>query len=206
MLAYYRPEWESLHSRMVDRWCPSFSGNTGLQLPSTMGRSHGILTNFANNGNDAYVANPERVGLSFNNLNNTVAMPSIPSIRSGAFAVSLWYYPFSLTATSQIFSQWSPVSGLIAFRNGNALAWQIGNRVTTSAVFTPNTWHHVVCFMNENGTLRAMVSGILDAGSAAASNQSSTEPFLLGGPVGGAGTGAGNCLIDDVIVFHAKIG
>jgi hypothetical protein len=205
MLAYYGPEWEGLQSRMVDRWCPSFSGNTGLQLPSTLGRSHGTLTNFANNGNDAYVANPDRVALSFNNVNNTVAIPSIPSIRSGAFTVSLWYYPFSVTGLNQIFAQWAPGFGLIAFRSGTSLVWQVGPRVTTSAVFAANVWHHVVCFRLESGTLRVMVNGILDAGSTASANQSSTEPFLLGGPVAGAGTLAGNCLMDDITVWNAGL-
>jgi hypothetical protein len=204
MFAYYGPEWERLASRMIDRWCPSFTGNTGLQLPDTTGRNHGVLTNFANNGNDAYVANPDRMALGFDNVNDTVSIPSIPSIRSGPFAVSLWYQPFSTTSLNQIFAQWS-ITGVIAFRSGNALAWQIGNRVTTSAVFTANTWHHIVCFRQENGTLRAMVNGILDPGSAAAASQSSTEPFLLGGPVAGAGTGAGNCLLDDVIIFNTAL-
>ena len=205
MTAYYGPEWESLASRIVGRWCPSFSGNTGFQLPDTTVRNHGVLTNFANNCNDAYVANPDRVALSFNNVNNTVSIPSIPSIRSGAITVSIWYYPFSVAGINQIFAQWSPASGLIAFRNGTSLSWQIGNRVTTSAVFAANVWHHVVCFRLESGTLRVMVNGLLDAGSTTTTNQSSTEPFLLGGPVAGAGTLAGNCLMDDVIVFHASI-
>jgi hypothetical protein len=152
-----------------------------------------------------WVVSGGKGALDFDNTNDTVSIPSITSIRSGAFTVSLWYYPFSVTGLNQIFAQWSPASGLIAFRNVNALAWQVGNRVTTSAVFTVNSWHHIVCFRLESGTLRAMVNGLLDAGSAASTAQSSTEPFLLGGPVAGAGTQAGNCLIDDVTVWSAGL-
>jgi hypothetical protein len=46
-----------------------------------------------------------------------------------------------------------------------------------------------------------MVNGVLDSGSIPAANQFSTEPFLLGGPVGGAGTGAGNCQMDDIRIY-----
>jgi hypothetical protein len=147
-----------------------------------------------------WVVSGGKVALDFDNSNDQVSVPSIASIRSGPFAVSLWYYPFSISGLNQIFAQWL-VNGTIAFRNGTSLAWQVGNRVTTGAVFTANTWHHVVCLRQENGTLRAMINGVLDAGSAAATSQSSTEPFLLGGPVGGAGTGAGNCQMDDIILF-----
>jgi hypothetical protein len=140
--------------------------------------------------------------LDFDNSNDQVSIPSIASIRSGPFAVSLWYYPFSISGLNQIFAQWGTATdGIIAFRNGTSLAWQNGNRVTTGAVFTANAWHHIVCFRQANGTLRAMINGVLDAGSATATSQSSTEPFLLGGPVGGAGTGAGNCQMDDIILF-----
>jgi hypothetical protein len=147
-----------------------------------------------------WVVSGGKVALDFDNSNDQVSVPSIASIRSGPFAVSLWYYPFSISGFNQIFAQWL-VNGIIAFRNGTSLAWQVGNRVTTGAVFTANTWHHVVCLRQENGTLRAMINGVLDAGSAAATSQSSTEPFLLGGPVGGAGTGAGNCQMDDIRIY-----
>jgi hypothetical protein len=204
MFAYYNREWEGLAPRIVNRWCPSFTGNTQLQLPSTLGKNHGSLLNYTNNANDAYVTSGERLALFFDNSNDQVQLPSIPEIRTGPFAVSLWYYPFSITGFNQIFAQWLS-SGIIAFRTGTALAWQVGNRVTTGAVFTANTWHHLVCVRQENGTLRALVNGTLDAGSATATSQSSTEPFILGGPVGGAGTGAGNCQIDDLCIFSAAL-
>ena len=207
MIGYYTKEWENLSPRIIDRWCPSFSGNTGLRFPSTLGKNHGVLLNYTNNGNDAYVTNDHKLALFFDNTNDQVEMPSIPEIRTGAFSVSLWYYTPTISGFNQIFAQWIAVGGLgmIGFRNGSALAWQIGNRVTTGAVFTANNWHHVVCFRQENGTLRAMINGVLDSGSMPAANQSSTEPFILGGPVSGAGTGAGNCQLDDIIIFGTEL-
>jgi hypothetical protein len=206
MIGYYTKEWETLAPRIVDRWCTSFSGNTQLQLPSTLGKNHGSLLNYTNNANDAYVTSGDRLALFFDNSNDQVQMPSIPEIRTGPFTVSLWYYPFSVSGLNQIFAQWSFSGfGSIAFRNGTSLAWQVGNRVTTGAVFTANAWHHIVCFRQADGTLRAMVNGVLDSGSIPAANQFSTEPFLLGGPVGGAGTGAGNCQMDDLITFGAAL-
>ena len=91
MTAYYGPEWEGLASRMVDRWTPSFTGNTGLQLPSTMGRNHGTLRNFSNNGNDAYVASPERLALNFDGTNHTVLFPASSSLTPSAITFSGWF-------------------------------------------------------------------------------------------------------------------
>ena len=198
---FARSRSEALYPRLFPDvlWaCPSLQSPGGTRLHDLRGSNWGTLTNMTPASD--WVVSGGRGALDFDNTNDTVSIPSIPSIRSGAFTVSLWYHPFSTTGLNQIFAQWA-VTGIIAFRNGNALAWQVGNRVTTSAVFTANSWHHIVCFRQENGTLRAMVNAILDAGSAAATNQSSTEPFLLGGPVAGAGTLAGNCLIDDVRIF-----
>jgi hypothetical protein len=186
----------------VGWWCPSLNpamGGTRLWDLSG-GQNWGTLTNMAN---DDWVVSGGKYALDFDNTNDQVVMSSIPEIRTGPFTVSLWYYPFSVSGVNQIFAQWLAIGGfgMIGFRSGSALAWQIGNRVTTAAVFTANTWHHVVCFRQENGTLRAMINGVLDAGSIPAANQSSTEPFVLGGPISGAGTGAGNCQIDDTRIY-----
>lgn len=202
---FARTRSEALHPRMFPDagwWCPSLQSPGGTRLHDLRGSNWGTLNNI--DPATDWVVSGGKGALDFDNTNDTVSIPSIPAIRSGPFTVSLWYYPFSITGLNQIFAQWS-IAGLIAFRNGTSLAWQIGNRVTTSAVFTANLWHHVICFRQENGTLRAMVNAILDPGSAAATSQSSTELFLLGGPVAGAGTGAGNCLIDDVRIFSRSL-
>jgi hypothetical protein len=183
---------------IIGRWVPS-AGATGFTLVDRSPcRRNGALVNM--DPATDWVISGGKGALDFDNSNDQVSVPSIASIRSGPFAVSLWYYPFSVSGINQIFAQWSSI-GIIAFRNGTSLAWQITNRVTTGAVFTANAWHHIVCFRQADGTLRAMVNGVLDSGSTPAANQSSTEPFLLGGPVGGAGTGAGNCRMDDIILF-----
>jgi hypothetical protein len=180
-------------------WCPSLNpAMGGTRLWDFSGRQNwGTLTSMAN---DDWVISGGKGALDFDNSNDQVSVPSIASIRSGPFTVSLWYYPFSVSGINQIFAQWLS-NGIIAFRNGTSLAWQITNRVTTGAVFTANAWHHIVCFRQADGTLRAMVNGVLDSGSIPAANQSSTEPFILGGPVSGAGTGAGNCQMDDIVIF-----
>ena len=178
---------------LVGWWCPSALSPTGLSLLDLSGNNNtGTLTNM--DAPTDWVQSGGRLALDFDNTNDTVSMTSIETIRSGSLAVSCWYYPNTTSGLNQIFAQWLN-TGIIAFRNGTALAWQIGNRLTTASVFTASTWHHVVCFRQADGTLRAMVNGVLDAGTSTATNQSSTEPFLLGGPVGGAGTGAGLSLI-----------
>jgi hypothetical protein len=117
MLAYYGPEWESLASRIVGRWCPSFTGNTGLQLPDTMGRNHGTLRNFANNGNDAYVASPDRLALDFDGSNDYVtASGSNQQIRAWSF----WVKPTSTVNSS------STLQVVFQTRLGTNLSWYIG--------------------------------------------------------------------------------
>ena len=186
------------HQSIIGRWVPS-AGATGLTLVDRSPcRRNGALVNM--DPASDWVVSGGKVALDFDNSNDQVSVPSIASIRSGPFTVSLWYYPFSVSGINQIFAQWLS-NGIIAFRNGTSLAWQITNRVTTGAVFTANAWHHIVCFRQADGTLRAMVNGVLDSGSIPAANQSSTEPFILGGPVSGAGTGAGNCQMDDIVIF-----
>lgn len=184
-------------------WCPSLQPMGGTRLWDLSGRQNwGTLTSM-DPATDWVISNG-RGALDFDNTNDTVSMASIEAIRSGPFAVSCWYYPNTTSGINQIFAQWTNIGGLgpIAFRNGNALAWQIVNRLTTASVFTASVWHHIVCYRLPSGTLRAMVNGVLDAGSSTATNQSSTDPFLLGGPVSGAGTGAGDCLLDDVRIYR----
>jgi hypothetical protein len=186
------------HQSIIGRWVPS-AGATALTLVDRSPcRRNGALVNM--DPASDWVISGGKGALDFDNSNDQVSIPSIASIRSGPFTVSLWYYPFSVSGINQIFAQWLS-NGIIAFRNGTSLAWQITNRVTTGAVFTANAWHHIVCFRQADGTLRAMVNGVLDSGSIPAANQSSTEPFILGGPVSGAGTGAGNCQMDDIVIF-----
>ncbi len=90
MTAYYGPEWESLASRIVGRWCPSFTGNAGLQLPDTTGRNHGVLTSFANNANTAYVTSFDKLALDFNGLNNRVRCGFIANFPGNSFTASAW--------------------------------------------------------------------------------------------------------------------
>jgi hypothetical protein len=137
MLAYYEPEWESLASRMVDRWCTSFTGNTGLQSPSTMGRNHGVLTNFANNGNDAYVAVQDRTALNFDGVNDRVAVSTL-SLNTLDFAISFWAQQRGAGAIGMPIGNSTTTDSYIWFRSGNYLRFQMptGNVEFNLTTFT----------------------------------------------------------------------
>jgi hypothetical protein len=196
---------------MVDRWTLSLTGNTGLQLPSTMGRNHGVLNNFSRNGNDAYVSNPDKLALNFDATNDYVEMGVLTAIDAGDVSFSFWYYPHVVAGLATIFNNWSTAvvdRGFFCFRNGSQIAFQqpiSSNRVTTSAgSLTAATWHHIVCAKTSaTGGLRVYINGVLDGNSATSGgSQSSTAKFNIGGNYGG--TGGPNCLMDDFIVFNAS--
>jgi hypothetical protein len=172
MLAHYGPEWERLASRMVDRWTPSFTGNTGLQLPDTMGRDHGTLTNFANNGNDAYVTSPDRLAVNFNGSNNSVQISATYSalISSKIFSLSFWLrtsatntnaYPFALGNSASDFATCAfrmstTGAGTIAlFFRDNAGNFVIPGDAT---VVNDGQWNHVVATCN-GSTAQLFVNG-----------------------------------------------
>ncbi len=125
MFAYYPPEWENLASRIVGRWCPSFSGNTGLQLPDTMGRNHGTLTNFSNNGNDAYVASPDRTALSFDGANDQLNLSSAVAFGTNA--------PYTLTA-------WISKTALGANAGNNGGIFRDGNTFLITSENVGRLW------------------------------------------------------------------
>jgi hypothetical protein len=92
MLAYYGPEWESLASRMVGRWCPSFTGATGLQLPDTMGRNHGTLANM--DRNQSWVTSSDKFSLRF--ANGSSAHVAFRAISLGTIhSCCAWVNPFN---------------------------------------------------------------------------------------------------------------
>jgi hypothetical protein len=144
MLAYYGPEWESLQSRMVGRWCPSFSGNTGLQLPDTMGRNHGVLRNFSNNGNHAYVASPDRLSLTFDGSNDHVLIPQ-SGVGLAQFSLFFWARPLGSVSTQQGMFQWantinSNVPFVLITRQSGSVTRFYANGDYRQTVTTPSDW------------------------------------------------------------------
>jgi hypothetical protein len=187
------------------------TGNTGLQLPSTMGRNHGTLTNFSSNGNDAYVTSPDKLALNFDATNDYVEMGVLTAIDAADVSFSFWYYPNVVSGPATIFNNWSSSvinRGFYCFRNGSQIAFQqptSSNRVTTNlGSLVAATWHHIVCTKTATSGLRVYIDGVLDGNSATpGGDQSSTARFNCGGNYGG--TGGPNCLMDDFIVFNAGL-
>lgn len=154
MIGYYTKEWEALAPRIVDRWCTSFSGNTGLQLPSTTGKTHGVLTNFANNGNDAYVTSPDKLALSLDGVNDYVTTTrAIPAFSQ--LSIGFWVNVASLTnnSTPTFFSCGTGVSArpfFMQYTAATGFRFILINNATSAVKYirtqtpTLNTWEHYV--------------------------------------------------------------
>jgi hypothetical protein len=219
MLAYYGPEWESLQSRIVGRWCPSFSGATGLQLPDTMGRNHGVLTNFTNNGNVAYVANPDKLAINFDAANSTFVDLPLPSFDpANGLTLSFWLRIVSYGAYFAItssFQTWrivtlgspinlpggqTPANGLLVARQGAGFA---GSTLPIAL----NTWYHVCHTWDRS---RGLLYVNTDPGTIVGTTGPNTGTVTRGyiGASGNTSAGPnsyGNSFIDDVILCNTAV-
>ena len=201
--------YASLRQGLVGAWCPSL-GASGYRLIDRSGYgNHGTLTNM-DPGTD-WVPSGGKLALDFDNTDDRVDIAVLSAINSGEVSFSFWYYPFSVTGLNTIFNNWSATVvsvGFYCFRNGTSIIFQqesSGFRVTTGAILTANTWHHIVCRRaNGTGGLRVFCNGVLDSASATAGGvQASTAVFNLCGEYGG--TGKGNCRIDDVRIYNRAL-
>jgi hypothetical protein len=232
MLAYYGPEWKSLESRMVDRWCTSFTGNTGLQFPSTMGRNHGVLTNFANNGNDAYVASPDRLALNFDGSNDYVT--SIGNLASFSFIQNTmqfslsWWIKLAATGTRYCIAgntNTSSEKGLfLLFENGagagtRAIRLFLTRGVAASPVaefrsadnaINDTEWHHVaITAAGDGNSGRIFVDGkqlstTVQTNLNALSTGDSTRSLTIASQTNGFTFPFGGQL-DDFIIFNTAL-
>jgi hypothetical protein len=207
MFAYYGPEWESLASRMVGRWCPSFSGNTGLQLPDTTGRNHGTLTTMDSNA--SWVANSDKLALNFAGGTHRVQMQNI--IRWGepdAFHFSAWINPANLIGTKGFIGVDTNGGGPEFRLNGNQLNFLIQgalNLVTGAGSVSANVWSLVgINYNNRNFAWDTFVNGNRTAsgtGPRSFGVDSNTRIQISAATVGDAWTGQ----IDDVIYFNTAL-
>ena len=193
----------SLTQGLVGAWCPSL-GATGFRLLNrSQYRNDVTLTSMAST---AWVASGGKLALSFDNTNDSANCVHINAIDSGFFSVSFWYNPVSVVGANQMFGQWSGSAGLIAFRSGAAIAWQVGgesNRATSANVLSVGTWCHIVCI--RDSVLRVAFNGRMEAATATPGTQNNTEPFVIAGAITGAGTGNGNCMIDDFRIYNRAL-
>ncbi len=203
MLAYYGPEWESLASRIVGRWCPSFSGNTGLQLPDTMGRNHGTLTSLDRNA--AWQTNGGALSLALQEPNGLVSfsgMPTQPLTIAGWFAISQ-------SGTNIILSMGgsNTNAGVIATVVGQGIAWYANAfRITqTSTTATLNRWYHFVLSVNQppNYLASLYVDGVLVGTSSFI--YSFTFPTWLIGSNQSASIEQMRGWVDDFIIFNTAL-
>jgi hypothetical protein len=186
---------------MVDRWCPSFWGNTGLQLPSTLGRSHGTLTNFANNGNDAYVAVQDRTALNFDGVNDRVAVSTL-SLNTLDFGISFWAQQRGAAAIGMPIGNSTTTNSYIWFRSGNYLRFQMptANVEFNLTTFTP--FRHYCLFSTTSTAALSTINLFVDGVSIGALSLAAGT-FTINSIGDGYSSSAFPFpgVIDDVIVF-----
>jgi hypothetical protein len=202
MLAYYPPEWESLQSRIVGRWCPSFSGNTGLQLPDTSGfGNHGTLTNM--DAASDWVASGGKLALDFDGADDGVTA-SFRTQATTQLTMSVWARLRSTggsgTGFSRLFSR-ANVSEFAMSYQSSGLAVAINGTTNVFAYNAPGTRFDHLCATWNGATVTAFVNGV-SIGSASFSGTiaASTTTLNLGGVSGLQRTIDG--LADDWIVFN----
>jgi hypothetical protein len=223
MFAYYGPEWESLASRMVDRWCTSWTGNTGLQFPSTMGRNHGVLTNFANNGNDAYVASPDRLALGFDGFNDYVSFAKNPigATLQNNYSMTVWVRKASGN-NGAIISQYTSTTahrlirilayGATEFAYYSSTAAGTFQRVAYSTIPTLGQLHFfsvVVSGPDSSPTCRLGLNGVEQTFSLSAlsATPDASVPIYLGCTNSGGSPAefASYAAYDDLTIFNAPL-
>jgi len=203
MLAYYGPEWESLASRMVDRWCPSFSGNTGLQLPSTMGRNHGTLTNM--DRNTSWQTNPDRLSLSF--AGGSITHVAFAAISLGTIhSCCAWVNPVSQLVPFNF-------GGFLGDGSGNTAPLFVGGLTATNFGYTAGagevsfvgssmigSWNHIASV--RIGTAVSLFRNGIQVASGTLPVNDAASPSRIGHR---NGTFFYSGLADDVILFNTAL-
>jgi hypothetical protein len=203
MFAYYPPEWESLQSRIVGRWCPSFSGATGLQLPDTTGRNHGVLTNM--DRNTSWISSEQKTSLL------TTGGGYIRASRPRGFLLSdfticFWYYPLSFTGTYTALIE-GDQRDFSLFTNGSNITFiaTITRGDVTSATinFQLNSWNFFCVTKTGSGNLTFFNNGIQRSTHAIpfVNEYAFSTFFYLGANITTGGTNS-NAFYDDIMIFN----
>jgi hypothetical protein len=215
MLAYYGPEWEILASRIVGRWCPSFTGATGLQLPDTMGRNHGTLTNM--DRNTSWVTSSDRLALSSPGNPNFADIPDAPHLNpTKQIAFSVWCNTRTVTSgftycllgkTSSVNAQPYPAFDI---RGASGNTWEVAiaigatSRTISLGAMVANEWTHLL-FSYDGTILTGYRNGLL-TGSLSVTGDlgTTTNPLRLFDNPGFAGRFS-NASLDDITFFNAGV-
>jgi len=216
VIAYYGPEWETLASRIVGRWCPSFTGATGLQLPDTMGRNPGVLTNM--DRNTSWVTSNGAGAINFDAANSTFVDLPLPAFDpANGVTISLWLYIVTYStyfAITSNFQTWRistagitnlpggqvPLNGLVVARQGAAFA---GSTLPIAL----GTWYHV-CHTWDR--FKGLLYVNADPGTIVGTSGPNTGTVTRGyiGASGNTSAGPnswGSANIDDVILCNTAV-
>jgi hypothetical protein len=142
-----------------------------------MGRNHGTLTNFANNGNNAYVCSPDRLALDFDGSDDRIVVPNSGALNpTQGISLSAW---FRVTSTTAGVQQAIARKGWIVGTNSQYSIRVLGDKfsgfcvnqsgtigvATGSTVLATNRWYFGV-LTYDRSNVRVFLDGLLEATTA----------------------------------------
>jgi len=206
MIAFYAPEWESVASRIVGRWCPSFTGNTGLQLPDTTGRNHGVLANM--DRNTSWISVEQKTSLLTTNGGYVKASRPRGFLLSD-FTICFWYYPLNFTGTYTALIE-GDQRDFSLFTNGPNITFVAtttrGDVISVAINFQLNSWNFFCVTKTGSGNLTFFNNG--------SQRSTYTIPFVseyefstffyLGANLTGGGTNS-NAFYDDFALINTAL-
>ena len=174
-----------------------------------MGRNHGTLINFSNNGNDAYVASPDKLAVDCDGSNDFVVATT--PLLSGSLSFSVWARGVTGNASTNYIASIpiaSSGSNGIDFRNptnAQANLALIGTFVTiNSGVDIRGSWNHLLLGYG-NGVAFFYVNGILVGSQAWVNGVNSLSARELNlGRFGTFGSYS-PVQLDDIIIFNTGL-
>jgi hypothetical protein len=184
-----------------------------------MGRNHGTLTNFANNGNDAYVASPDRLALNFDGANDHVNVGRNAAFQfdfSSRFSISAWIKTTASTGSGIIGKRPVSAGWYFSIESSNVIGLVLQG--TSSAIMvrsvasgvSDGNWHHVAGTYNGNSNasgislfvdgrqvstntiLNSAVGSLLNSGDTTIGSVTTNQFFLA-------------AHLDDIILFSTNL-
>lgn len=162
-----------------------FEEKQGVTTADSSGNGYtGTLTN-----GPAWVSGKYGSGIRFDGANDGITS-SIPINETGAYSVSYWIYPYTLSTDDTFIS--TSIDGDLLFStyySSNIIRWcndtLCGNEATSRAnILTTRTWNHISTVYNGSGTATIYVNGI-----------NVTEDNNIAESNGGAGIIIGNTVV-----------
>lgn len=168
---------QELTDGLISYYSPVLTGPTGLQLLDLSGQdNHGTLTNM--DAPTDWVDSRHGKVLDFDGTNDYVPIGDKQAFRLGAQAIESWFKVGSQANPKVIYSSYSQNTAIAGISLGLNVATGATNQITcvvgrntgvslsdwghwaATASVADNNWHHVVCVIASDGSVRFFIDGL----------------------------------------------